>query len=64
VDLKSMRKKSPEDLLKHLNELRQKLVELRKKLVMGEETDISQTKKVRSEIARILTIIREKSEES
>ncbi len=55
-----LRELGPEELQGQLGELRKRLFELRTEFHTDEEPDTSEKAKLRKDIARILTIIRER----
>lgn len=54
-----IRKMTPEERLRKLNELRLELVKLRLQARMGTLTNTARIRNVRRDIARILTVMRE-----
>lgn len=54
-----IRKMSPEERLRRLNELRLELIKLRLQSKIGTLTNTSRIRNIRKDIARILTIMRE-----
>ncbi len=54
-----IRKMSPEERLRRLNELRLELIKLRLQSKVGTLTNTSRIRNIRKDIARILTIMRE-----
>lgn len=56
-----LREKTAEDLQKELGKQREKLRKLRFKLVTGEVKNTSEIRQIRKGIARILTLLGEKS---
>jgi len=56
---KELRGRQPEDLLRELNELRKQLFKLQFGLQSEEAADTSQKRKLRKDIARIKTVLRE-----
>ncbi|MCY0868805.1 MAG: 50S ribosomal protein L29 [Desulfurococcus sp.] len=56
-----IRKMSPEERVRKLNELRLELVKLRLQARMGTLTNTARIRNVKRDIARILTVIRETS---
>ncbi len=59
TDKITIRQKSKEELLKHLQDLNKKLVEAKSKLLTGNQKDTSVFKKIKYEIALILTHIKQ-----
>jgi len=54
-----IRKMSPEERLRRLNELRLELIKLRLQSKVGTLTNTSRIRNIKKDIARILTIMRE-----
>ncbi len=54
-----IRRMSPEERLRRLNELRLELIKLRLQSKVGTLTNTSRIRNIRRDIARILTIMRE-----
>jgi large subunit ribosomal protein L29 len=61
ADKKELRSLSPDDLWTQLNDAREELMNLRFQQATGELTDHNRLRITRQQIARILTIINEKS---
>jgi len=59
VKADEIRKMTPEERLRKLNELRLELVKLRLQAKMGTLTNTARIRNVRRDIARILTVMRE-----
>lgn len=59
MNIEKIREKPKEKLEDLLDEKRRRLVDLNLKLGVGELQDTSQIKKVKKEIARILTVLKE-----
>lgn len=59
IRAEEIRKMSPEERVKKLNELREELVRLRLKAAMGTLDNPGAIRAIRKTIARILTIMRE-----
>lgn len=59
LKLESLRTKSEKELMKESSKLREKLAQLRKDLKVKDMKEVSQIKKVRRDIARVETLIRE-----
>jgi len=57
-----IRKMSPEERRKLLNDLRIELIKLRTQAFLGTLTNVGRIKVVRKNIARILTVMREEEE--
>ncbi len=64
MDIKELRQMNKKDLLKELKEKRAKLQELRFKISLEEHSQVSDYRKLRKDIAQILTVIKEKEQES
>ncbi len=60
MNVKDLRDKSEKELSKLLNELKDKLRELRFQLSVGQLKKIHEVSKVRKDIARILTVLNER----
>lgn len=61
ADLQSFKTKSMEDLKKLVEEKKKAAIEARLKALSGQEKNLKLVKNLRVEIARILTLIKEKS---
>jgi len=59
VKASDIRRMTPEERLRKLNELRVELVKLRMQARVGTLTDTARIRNIRRDIARILTVIRE-----
>jgi len=59
VKADEIRKMTPEERLRKLNELRLELVKLRLQAKMGTLTNTARIRNVRRDIARVLTVMRE-----
>jgi len=62
MNLKELRAKDPAGLKAHEAELRKELFNLRFQGVMGSLADPSRVRKVRREVARVLTLIQQKAQ--
>jgi len=60
MELKEIRKSSTEELLKTVSDLKKELLSLRIKLSVGNEVKTHELKKVRHNIAQILTVLNER----
>jgi ribosomal protein L29 len=60
MDIKEMRNKPVNDLVKALNEAKKKLAKLKVEVAQAKHSKTHDIRKDRKEIAQILTIIREK----
>lgn len=63
MDIKELRQMNKKDLLKELKEKRAKLQELRFKISLEEHSQVSDYRKLRKDIAQILTVVKEKEQE-
>jgi len=63
VKADEIRKMTPEERLRKLNELRLELVKLRLQAKMGTLTNTARIRNVRRDIARILTVMREEGKQ-
>ncbi len=59
-----LREQGREDLLEQLNKMRARLFQLRTEFHTDEEPDTSEKNKLRKDIARVLTVLREREMES
>ena len=64
TDKISYRQKSPEDLKKSLIDLRKSFVEAKAKFATGNQTDTSVFKKIKKQIALVLTLLNQNHEKS
>lgn len=60
MDLKELRQMNKSDMLKELKEKRKKLQELRFKISLEEHAQVRDYRKLRKDIAQILTVLKEK----
>lgn len=60
MELNELRKKKISDLRKLASEIEEKLASVTLAIKTAEETDISKKKKMKKQLARILTVIKEK----
>jgi ribosomal protein L29 len=62
MKLLDIRKMNVEDLVKQANELRQEIVDTKRRVHMGETTNHQVIRKKRKDLARVLTVMREQLE--
>ena len=63
ADKISYRQKSPQELAKNLIDLRKSLIEAKAKSATGNQSDTSVFKKIKKQIAVVLTLLNEKKNE-